>query len=205
MYNTWAYWYWICVAFCLCDFYSSSDVHMCAFVSISSYSCTRCISIHPSFCSTPTGEMLSFLSDYSIQTTCACLPERNFSFLPRATLFNRISKRICFTGLVPEMHFLEILESLKTALAVESLGNDDGNMKWGFFLLSIVKSHSVVWPVCLCGSVWGFFSSVEIWGLDGAHTAARRVSWCATGPCWWQLLPALLLSHCFQHIPFLSL
>lgn len=93
-------------------------------------------------------EMLSFLSEYSNQTTCACLPERNFFFLPLATLFNWIYKRICFTSLVPEMYFLaEILENPKTASAVEALSE---TMSGTFFFFSITKSHGVIWAVDDC-------------------------------------------------------
>lgn len=153
----------------------------------------RCISILPPSCTEPTGRMLSFLSYYSSQTTCTCLPERNFSFLLLSTLFKRIYKRICLTSLVPEMHFLvEILKSQTTAFAIESLRNDDGNvhMKLKMFLLfhhKIIQHHlasGALICACVFELVWRFLSSVEIWGLDGAQTSACRVSRCAAGPCW---------------------
>jgi len=131
----------------------------------------RCISIQPPSCTEPTGRMLSFLSYYSSQTTCTCLPGRNFSFLLLSTLFKRISKRICLTSLVPEMHFLvEILESQTTAFAIESLRNDDGNVhvELKMFLLfqrRIIQDHlasGALICACVFELVWRVLSSLEI-------------------------------------------
>ncbi len=91
-------------------------VHVYVCMSASALLCVCflcCISIHP----LPAQSRQSFLCYYSSQTTCTCLPERNFSFLLLATLFKRIYKRICLTSLVPEMHLLvEILESPTTTM-----------------------------------------------------------------------------------------